>query len=296
MTGRDEAYWAKPVRTLTVRTVPADAVNANVAGRRVAGAAQGFGQLWHKRFRVRLDGARVSPQEVIRVWKDRFGDFWPKGARVFLPAAGIAPGEIGLINAGVPGAPTFATGILVIYADDVSFSFISPEGHPFTGPITFSAFDDDGTTVAEVEEFTRASDPLWELLMILPFVGGILVSSVGRDARKSRGALGRRRRCRDADRLPRPAAAVVAGEERLAQRRHPFRHSRDRRATPMGLPPRRLKRGEDRRADLRFAHRLRPARRHLARAVASAPVPFVRLAADPSHAAAASAASRWACC
>ena len=169
---RDEAYWAKPVRTLTVRTVPADAVNANVAGRRVAGAAQGFGQLWHKRFRVRLDGARVSPQEVIRVWKDRFGDFWPKGARVFLPAAGIAPGEIGLINAGVPGAPTFATGILVIYADDVSFSFISPEGHPFTGPITFSAFNDDGTTVAEVEEFTRASDPLWELLMILPFVGG----------------------------------------------------------------------------------------------------------------------------
>src|SRR5438445_787110 len=70
MSGRDEAYWAKPVRTLTVRTVPADAVNANVAGRRVAGAAQGFGQLWHKRFRVRLDGARVSPQEVIRVWKD----------------------------------------------------------------------------------------------------------------------------------------------------------------------------------------------------------------------------------
>ena len=171
MTGRDEAYWAKPVRTLTVRTVPADAVNANVAGRRVAGAAQGFGQLWHKRFRVRLDGARVSPQEVIRVWKDRFGDFWPKGARVFLPAAGIAPGEIGLINAGVPGAPTFATGILVIYADDVSFSFISPEGHPFTGPITFSAFDDEGTTVAQVDEFTRASDPLWELLMILPFVG-----------------------------------------------------------------------------------------------------------------------------
>ena len=42
MTGRDEAYWAKPVRTLDVKSVPADAVNANVAGRRVAGAAQGF--------------------------------------------------------------------------------------------------------------------------------------------------------------------------------------------------------------------------------------------------------------
>jgi len=171
MSGRDEAYWAKPVRTLDVKEIPAGATSANVAGRRVAGAAQGFGQLWHKRFRVRLEGANVAPQEVIRVWKERFGDFWPKRARMFLPTAGIAPGEIGIINAGMPGAPTFATGVLVIYSDDVSFSFITPEGHMFTGPITFSAFDDDGTTVAEVEEFTRASDPLWELLMITPFVG-----------------------------------------------------------------------------------------------------------------------------
>lgn len=169
--GRDDAYWAKPVRTLDVGAVPANVVNANVAGRRVAGAAQGFGQLWHKRFRIRLDGAGVTPQEVVRVWKDRFGDFWPKLARMFLPAAGVAPGEVGIINAGMAGTPTFATGVLVIYADDVSFSFITPEGHPFTGPITFSAFDDDGTTVAQVEEFTRASDPLWELLMILPVVG-----------------------------------------------------------------------------------------------------------------------------
>src|SRR5439155_21412864 len=57
MTGRDEAYWAKPVRSLTVRTVPAAAVNANVAGRRGAGAGQGFGQRWDERRRGRLDGA-----------------------------------------------------------------------------------------------------------------------------------------------------------------------------------------------------------------------------------------------
>src|SRR5437867_4522503 len=110
MSGRDEAYWAKPVRTLDVKEIPAGATSANVDGRRVAGAAQGFGQLWHKRFRVRLEAARVTPEEVIRVWKERFGDFWPKGARVFLPATGVVPGEIGLINAGIPGTPTFATG------------------------------------------------------------------------------------------------------------------------------------------------------------------------------------------
>ena len=177
MSPRDEAYWAKPVRTLDVKEIPAGATSANVAGRRVAGAAQGFGRLWHKRFRVRLEGAGVAPAEVVRVWKERFGEFWPKLARMYVPATGIAPGEIGIINAGIPGTPTFATGVLVIYADDVSFSFITPEGHPFTGPITFSAFDDEGTTVAEVEEFTRASDPLWELLMIMPFVGNKMQTS-----------------------------------------------------------------------------------------------------------------------
>jgi len=94
-------------------------------------------------------GSHVTPEEVIRVWKTRFGDFWPKGQKMFLAATGIAPGEVGLINASLPGAPTMATGVLVIYADDESFSFMSPEGHPFAGPLTFSAFSEDGgTTVA----------------------------------------------------------------------------------------------------------------------------------------------------
>ena len=92
----------------------------------------------------------MTPQEVIRVWKTEFATFWPKGQKMFLPATGIAPGEVGLINATLPGAPTMATGILVIYADDESFSFMSPEGHPIAGPLTFSAYtDDSGVTVAQ---------------------------------------------------------------------------------------------------------------------------------------------------
>ena len=107
---------------------------------------------------------------MIQTWKTRFGDFWPKGQKMFLPASGIAPGEVGLINASIPGTPTMATGVLVIYADDESFSFLTPEGHPFSGPLTFSAFiDEDGTTVAQAHELTRASDPFWELAMMSPF-------------------------------------------------------------------------------------------------------------------------------
>lgn len=168
----DTAYWAKPVRTLSTKDTPSGAIDLNVTGRRVQGAASGFGKLWQKTFWVRLDGVAITPQELINVWKARFGEFWPKGNRMFLPATGIAPGEVGLINATpMPGVPAMATGVLVIYADEESFSFMSPEGHPFAGPLTFSAFVEDGATVAQVHELTRASDPFWELAMMTPVVG-----------------------------------------------------------------------------------------------------------------------------
>jgi hypothetical protein len=177
----DSAYWAAPVRTLTTRDVPAGAIDANVTGRRLQGAASGFGRLWQKTFWVRLDGLAVTPHEIIATWKTRFGDFWPKGNRMFLPAGGIRPGEVGLINAApMPGAPAMATGVMVIYADDESFSFMSPDGHPFAGPITFSAFAEDGATIAQVHELTRASDPLYELAMMMPGLGERMQNDIWR--------------------------------------------------------------------------------------------------------------------
>jgi hypothetical protein len=100
---------------------------------------------------------------------------------MFLPASGIAPGEVGLINAKtMPGAPRMATGVLVIYADDESFSFMAPEGHPFAGPLTFSAYEEAGVTVVQVQELTRASDPLWELGLMLPILGEKMQNDVWR--------------------------------------------------------------------------------------------------------------------
>jgi hypothetical protein len=176
---RDDSNWAKPTKTLD----PADidgAINANVRGRRLNAANGGFGRLSQKMFSVRI-GSEVTPQAVIATWKARFGDFWPKGQRMFLPATGIAPGEVGIINASIPGTPTMATGVLVIYADDVSFSFMSPEGHPFAGPLTFSAHtDESGFTVAQVQELTRASDPFWELAMMMPVLGERMQNDIWR--------------------------------------------------------------------------------------------------------------------
>lgn len=176
--GRNDANWAKPGKLEPTHV--AGAINANVRGRRLNAANGGFGRLFQKTFSVQV-GAAVTPQEVIAVWKARFGEFWPKGQRMFLPAAGIAPGEIGVINASMPGTPTMATGVLVIYADDESFSFMSPEGHPFAGPLTFSAHTDEhGFTVAQIQELTRASDPFWELAMMAPVVGERMQNDIWR--------------------------------------------------------------------------------------------------------------------
>src|SRR3712207_1074656 len=57
---------------------------------------------------------------------------------------------------------------MVLYSDEESFTYMTPEGHPFSGWITFSASrDEDGTTVARAHLLIRANDPLYEVMMPL---------------------------------------------------------------------------------------------------------------------------------
>jgi hypothetical protein len=56
------------------------------------------------------------------------------------------------------------TGVRVIYADDESFTVMTPEGHPESGWNTFSAYEDDANgTVAQIQSLARANDPFYEL-------------------------------------------------------------------------------------------------------------------------------------
>lgn len=165
-----EHAWATPVSRLKVSGMPEGAINLNVEGRQVTNPLQGFGQLWQKTYRVRLSGVRVAPQEVIAVWRAHFSEFWPEGNRFFGPLTNIEPGDVAVLNLAGPGgmkgpggAPLISTGVLVIYADDESFSFLTPQGHMFNGLITFSSFEDDGVTVAQVKAMVRASDPIYEM-------------------------------------------------------------------------------------------------------------------------------------
>jgi hypothetical protein len=163
----DDASWARPTATVSVGAVPAGATNLNVAGRRLSGPVQGFGQLWQKTYRIRLEGRAVTPTEVISEWKVNYARFWPKGNRFYAPV--IAPGEVGLINADSVGGVQVSTGIRVIYVDDESFAFMNVAGHPAAGMVTFSAADVDGTTYAQVQVLIRANDPFYDVM--LPIYG-----------------------------------------------------------------------------------------------------------------------------
>lgn len=167
-TNRDAANWARPVDRLSAAGV-VGAKDDAVTGKRVAGPLQGFGQLWQKTFTVRLDGVDLTPEAVIATWKERFPTFWPKGQRFYAPLSGIAPGEVALLEiAPLPGAPVrLSTGVLVLYADDESFTFMTPEGHTLSAWITFSARRDGDVTIAQAQALERPSDPLDELAYVL---------------------------------------------------------------------------------------------------------------------------------
>jgi hypothetical protein len=164
LASRDAANWAKAISTLEVGEVPTNAVNINVKGRRVTSPIQGFGKMWQKTYTIRLDDVPVTAREVIATWKKEFQSFWPEKNWFYGPLTGIAPGEVALLNLTMPGRLKLSTGVLVLYADEESFTLMTPQGHMFAGWITFSASEDDkGTTVVQAQVLMRASDPMYEM-------------------------------------------------------------------------------------------------------------------------------------
>jgi len=160
---RDQDAWARPVDRLT--TTAQGASRDNVTGKRVAGPVQGFGQMWQKTFSVRIPGDDNTPESVVAHWKAAFPTFWPKGAKFYAPLSGIEPGEVALLEVPpIPGSPVkMSTGVMVIFADRESFTFMTPEGHALSAWITFSAYRDDDVIVAQAQALERTADPLIEL-------------------------------------------------------------------------------------------------------------------------------------
>jgi hypothetical protein len=132
------------------------------------GPLQGFGQMWQKTYRVRLPEVKLTPAEVMQVWKENFPKFQPPQNHFYPPMVGIKPGEVVFIDSSLPAAPgspgiiPIAAGVMVLYVDDTSFTVMTPQGFPESGWNTFSAYEEDGCTVAQVQSIARATDPIYE--------------------------------------------------------------------------------------------------------------------------------------
>lgn len=162
--GPPQPGWARSVERLATGWIPDEAMNINVQGREPTGPVRGFGRLWDKRYRLRIVSGAPGPREIVSLWKSEFPDFWPGGNR-FFPADGsaIAPGTAAVLNLRLPGGLVVATGLMVQYVADTSFSFISIQGHIISGWITFSSFREGPATIIQVHPLFRPGDPLMEL-------------------------------------------------------------------------------------------------------------------------------------
>lgn len=164
------AGWARSTPTIEVEHVPPGATNINVAGRRRAGALQGFGRLWQKTYQVRLVGTQKTPAEIMQIWKEKFAELQPPENQFYPPMTGIKPNDVLFISAKVPafpGSPSIlpiSSGVTVLYVDDFQLTVMTPEGFPVSGWNTFSVMEaEDGTPLAQVQSLERSSDPIYEM-------------------------------------------------------------------------------------------------------------------------------------
>src|SRR5271157_2914608 len=157
----DTRYWAKPVMKLKATHRPKKAKKLKVEGRRAVGPVNGFGQLWQKIYRLHIGDPAIAPEQAVAALKQNFPAFQPWYNRFFPSPAGIQPGEIVLFDSLTPGGPVSA-GVMVVYADERSFTFITPQGHPECGMVSFSSYEAGGGTIAEILGLARASDPVYE--------------------------------------------------------------------------------------------------------------------------------------
>jgi hypothetical protein len=159
---RDHDFWSRPVIRLAVPVMPPAAINLNMHGRKTTGPVWGFGQLWQKKYRLTLTKAGLTPESVITTLKDNFPMFQPAYNHFYPSTTGIRPGAVVAIDSSTPGGPV-STGVMVMYSDPISFTFITPQGHPESGWVDFSASRVGDKTIVQILGLARANDPVYEV-------------------------------------------------------------------------------------------------------------------------------------
>jgi hypothetical protein len=67
----------------------------------------------------------------------------------------------------MPGGVRLSTGVMVLYADDESFTLMTPQGHVFSGWITFCCWREPDGLIIEINIQMRGGDPAFELGLML---------------------------------------------------------------------------------------------------------------------------------
>jgi pyruvate/2-oxoglutarate dehydrogenase complex dihydrolipoamide dehydrogenase (E3) component/anti-anti-sigma regulatory factor len=154
--------WAKPVSELFVPAMPKEARNLNVNGLRAVGPVNGFGRLCQKVFRLHISDPAITPEQAISALKENFPSFQPSFNLFYPSPGGIKAGEIVLIDSSTPGGPV-STGVMILYADERSFTFNTPQGHPECGFVSFSGHEGSRGTIVQIVGLARAGDPVYEM-------------------------------------------------------------------------------------------------------------------------------------
>lgn len=145
---------------------PGNADNsANVAGRHEAPPSNGFGQLWRKEFSMTLVGAPPAA-DLMAYWKEHLHELWPQGGDLYQAHREIRAGDLLGVDVGV-GPAKLGTGVVVVESSDTALTLLAPEGHMFAGWNRFTTHDTASGTVAAIEMEFRASDPLYEVGLML---------------------------------------------------------------------------------------------------------------------------------
>ena len=159
---QDQHFWCPPLNHISVQFTSPTGFNLNVNGRLPVGPVNGFGQLWQKIYWLKVNDSAITPEETIKALKENFPALQPSYNRFYPSPEGIKPGEVVLFDSFTPGGPV-SSGVLVLYADERSFTFITPQGHPESGWISFTATrGEDGKTLVQLLGLARSNDCVYE--------------------------------------------------------------------------------------------------------------------------------------
>lgn len=121
-------------------------------------ADAGFGELWRKRYTLRLQG-NIDPEAFVSRWRNELSSFWPNSTHLASDGR-LAPGRAFLLHVATP-VGHMETALVVESLSPTSFQFGTMRGHMFAGTVTCSAGVDHAGDYAEVLTLFRTSDPLF---------------------------------------------------------------------------------------------------------------------------------------